>query len=154
MNWIEHLVEDQSTGSSSLRCSPRQIARGTIPEWITQEKECPLVHVLKQSNVRHWVAAKLHDVEERTVIHGIESILDVQVQQDHRMLGVALVLQKTLQFEELTLRAATFAKSFLCIFQELVTLHEAGRPLVDNVEKNDALGADARNRPKLSALTL
>jgi hypothetical protein len=68
---------------------------------------------LKKSNVRHWVAAKLHDVEERTVIHGMESIFDVQVQQDHRMLGVALVFQKTLQFEELTLRAATFAKKIL-----------------------------------------
>ena len=33
-----------------------------------------------------------------------------------------------------------------------MTLHEAGQPLVNNVEENDELGADARNRPKLCEL--
>ncbi|MEI7746156.1 MAG: hypothetical protein WCJ28_01310 [Actinomycetota bacterium] len=86
------------------------------------------------------------------MIHGIESVLDIQVQQDYRVLGVALIFKKALELEQLTLRAATFAEGFLCIFQELVTLHEARRPLVDYVKEDDELGADARNRPKLCNL--
>ena len=30
------------------------------------------------------------------MVHGIEGILDIQVQQDYRVLGVALVLKKAL----------------------------------------------------------
>jgi hypothetical protein len=50
--------------------------------------------VSEESNVSCWVPAKLHYAKERSVIHGIKRILYVQVQQDHRMLGVALILEK------------------------------------------------------------
>jgi hypothetical protein len=96
VDWIERLIEDQSAGSSPLRCSPRKIARGAITKRIAEEEKCPLVHMLEESNVSCGVPAKLHDAKERSVVHGIKRILDVQVQQDHRMLGVALVLEKTL----------------------------------------------------------
>jgi hypothetical protein len=82
------------------------------------------------------------------MVHGIKGVLDVQVQENYRMLGVALVFKETLQLEELTLRAAAFAKCLLCIVQELVPFHEAGHPLVNNVEENDEFCADARNRPE------
>jgi hypothetical protein len=108
--------------------------------------------MLEESNVSCGVPAKLHDAKERSVVHGIKRILDVQVQQDHRMLGVALILEKTLWLEELTLRAAAFAESFLRIFQELVALHEGRRPPVENVEEDDEFGTDARNRTELSEL--
>jgi hypothetical protein len=50
--------------------------------------------VSEESNVSCWVPAKLHYAKERSVVHGIKSILNVQVQQDHRMIGVALILEK------------------------------------------------------------
>jgi hypothetical protein len=108
--------------------------------------------VSEESNVSCWIPAKLHYAKERSVVHGIKSILNVQVQQDHRLLGVALILEKTLKLKELTLRTATFAESFLRVFQELVALHERRCPLVENVEENDEFGTDARNRPELSNL--
>jgi hypothetical protein len=107
--------------------------------------------VLEESNVSCWVPAKFHYAKLRSVVHGIKRILNVQVQQDHRMLGVALIIEKTLKLKELTLRAATFAESFrvLHIFKELVALHERRRLLVENVEENAEFGTDARNRPEL-----
>jgi hypothetical protein len=51
--------------------------------------------VSEESNVSCWVPAKLHYAKERSVVHGIKSILNVQVHQDHRVLGVALILEKT-----------------------------------------------------------
>ena len=117
MDWIECLVEDQSAGSSSLRCTSCQIARCAITEKIPKEKKRPLIHMLEQSNICSWVATEFHDAKECTMIHGVESVLDIQVQQDYRVLGVALILKKTLELEQLTLRAATFAEGLLCIFQ-------------------------------------
>jgi hypothetical protein len=108
--------------------------------------------MLEESNVSCWVPAKLLYAKERSVVHGFKCILNVQVQQDHKMLGVALILEKTLKLKELTLRAATFAESFLRIFHGLVALHERRRSLVENVEDNDEFGTDPRNRPELSKL--
>ena len=50
--------------------------------------------MLEQSNVCSWVATEFHDAKECTMIHGVESVLDIQVQQDYRMLDLALVLKK------------------------------------------------------------
>ncbi len=58
--------------------------------------------MLEESNVSCWVPAKLHYAKERSVVHGIKRILNVQVQQDHRMLGVALILEKPLKLKGLT----------------------------------------------------
>ena len=86
------------------------------------------------------------------MVHGIKGILNVQVQQDHRKPGIALILEKTLKLKELTLRTATFAESFLRVLQELVALHKRRRPLVDNAEENNEFGTDARDRPEFSNL--
>ena len=96
MDWIESLVEDQSAGRSALRCSSGQIARGAVAEWITEEEKRPLLHMLEQSYVCSWITTELHDTKKSTMVHGIEGILDIQVQQDYRVLGVALVLKKAL----------------------------------------------------------
>ncbi len=93
--------------------------------------------MLEQRNVCCHVATKLHEMKTHTMVHGIRGVLYVQLQQDYKMLGVALVIKKTLQLEQLVLCAAALEESHLYIFQELVTIHKEGHPLVNNVKKCD-----------------
>ena len=81
---------DQGAWVRSLRHPPGKKTRCTLAKEVSHEEESSPVQSLEQPDIVCWEPTKLHDVEDCSMIHGIEGVFNVKKEHDRETLGSAL----------------------------------------------------------------
>jgi hypothetical protein len=77
MDRVKREDVDQGTRMRSLRYPPGQKTRGTLTKEVAHEEESPFIQPLEQFYIRCWEPTNLHNVENCSMIQGIEGIFDI-----------------------------------------------------------------------------
>jgi hypothetical protein len=71
---------------------PGKETRGALTKEISHEEKSSLVQSLEQPDVICWEPTKFHDMEDCSVVHGVqvEGIFDIKEKHDRETFGSAL----------------------------------------------------------------
>ena len=116
MHRVERRIEDPWAGLGSLCYPAAQNTCSAYAKTISHDEKGAGIHSPKQGDIRLRDSLGLEDVQDRSVIHSVEGILDIQVEEDRQAgLPSALLRQYAVHLSELALSTPTSAESLLRI---------------------------------------
>ncbi len=98
MHWVNCCTKRQpkttGLGGGALGHAPTEQTRCTSSELISHDQDGASVHTLEQGDGCFREAFGLKYIEDRSVVHRIECILDVEIQDDQEALFTPALLYK------------------------------------------------------------